>query len=890
MNIHDLMETVEWSQPIQLNTKRGVRLLKKAPIEQAFWKVYGEDKELFKKQMGDAGIQLGKFRDEWQLTWWSTDDLKFKQIIGNDTQAEAVQELELIPLLHPEGLLEYQLTSVQMGVASMNKYNRALLGHSTGVGKTFCALGIARELGKRVAVICPKPITTDWHRAAKMMGVEVFEICGWEWTKTGKSQMGRWTDEKKKEFRFMLPADVMLIMDECHRCFPYSTMVETDKGRMRIGDIVEKRIDAKILSCNLSSNEREYKPITNRFKFDSGKLVLVKHERGEFICTDDHKLWCEDRKEFIEAIGSKGIKLQVLRKRNNSLLGKEVLFSKMLPKKQEIKISIHNQMRLLQGGYVNNRCKKKPQILRSEVCGISETSKSRISQEILGDILFAGMQERKIGKNDSAYARSKFKVETSSCEANEREQSHVKFTNTGKGYGKIERKDISFEGWKWEDNYSTRNTCKSIGVGDGNSNSYLECSIFKSSKMLQGGYWKQGFEDCNRSGWRISQNQKMEIFGQEKNRDIEFSRVVSVEVLEQGDKRRLKSLCGKGESVYCLEVEGNHNFYADGVLVSNCKGEGTQNAFLLRDSVVQNIPAIALSATIADDPTKLWALGQFLGLHQGGKDYFRFLSQNGCRKTRFGMQFTGGHSVLKKLHSRIYPERGNRLRHSDLGDAFPETLIKAKAFDMDNAKKIAGEYDDLCNRIEELRGLENFSANVLAEQTRARQRIELHKAPAVCAMVRDMIEEGNSVFVAVNYTETRKFILDELKTTCSIHGGQDEMERRGNIDAFQRDDSRVIVGIIQACREGLNLHDLNGNHPRVALIMPSPSVFDLKQVLGRVHRSGGKSKSLQYIVYAAGVGIEESICEKLDTKLKRLDVLADGEVDPTISLAPKEVA
>jgi hypothetical protein len=308
----------------------------------------------------------------------------------------------------------------------------------------------------------------------------------------------------------------------------------------------------------------------------------------------------------------------------------------------------------------------------------------------------------------------------------------------------------------------------------------------------------------------------------------------------------------------------------------------------VRDSVVQNIPAIALSATIADDPTKLWALGQFLGLHQGGKDYFRFLSQNGCRKTRFGMQFTGGHSVLKKLHSRIYPERGNRLRHSDLGDAFPETMIKARAFDMDNARKIAGEYDDLCNRIEELRGLENFSANVLAEQTRARQRIELHKAPAVCAMVRDMIEEGNSVFVAVNYSETRKFILDELKTSCSIHGGQDELERRGNIDSFQRDDSRVIVGIIQACREGLNLQDLNGNHPRVALIMPTPSPFDLKQVLGRVHRAGGKSKSIQYIIYAAGVGIEESICEKLDGKLKNMDLLADGEIDATISLAPKE--
>jgi superfamily II DNA or RNA helicase len=535
MNIHDLMATVEWSHPIQLNTKRGPRLLKKAPITQAFWKVYGEDKELFKKQMADAGINLGKFREEWQLTHWSTEDLKFKQIIGNDNVEEAVAELDLIPLLHPEGLFEYQQTSVQMGVASMNKYNRVLLGHSTGVGKTFCALGIARELGKRIAVVAPLAILTDWRRAAKMMGVETFEVTNWEWLKTGKSKIGRWTDDKKKEFRYYLPDDVILIWDEVHR----------------------------------------------------GKSA--------------------------------------------------------------------------------------------------------------------------------------------------------------------------------------------------------------------------------------------------------------------------------GES---------------------------QNAFLVRDSVVQNIPAIALSATIADDPTKLWAIGQFLGLHQGGKDYHRFLSQNGCRKTRFGMQFTGGHSVLKKLHSRIYPEKGNRLRHSDLGDAFPETLIKARAFDMDNARKIAGEYDDLCNRIEELRMQENFSANVLAEQTRARQRIEMLKAPAVAAMARDLIEEGNSVFIAVNYTETREWLMEELKTDCAIYGGQNEIERRGKIDSFQNDKSRVIIGIIQACREGLNLHDLNGNHSRVALIMPTPSPFDLKQVLGRVHRAGGKSKSIQFIVYAAGVGIEESICSKLDGKLKQMDLLADGEIDATISLAP----
>ena len=536
--LSDLVGTLEWSHPLQVNTRNGPRMIRKAPIEDSFWSIYREDRDRFKELLGKSGMSMGKFREEWSLTWWSDEDGKFPVIVA-DTQAEpsaSVPDIVLTPLLYPDTLYQFQQTSVQYGVQSIQKYNRVLLGHSTGVGKTFCALGIARELGKRVAVICPKPITTDWHRAAKIMGVEVYDVAGWEWVKTGKSKVGRWTCDKKEEFRFLLPDDVLLVFDEAHRG----------------------------------------------------------------------------------------------------------------------------------------------------------------------------------------------------------------------------------------------------------------------------------------------------------------------------------------------------------------KGLNTQNAYLVRDSVVQNVQSVALSATIADDPTKLWAMGQYLGLHAGGKDFYRFLSSNGCRKTRFGFQFTGGTSVLKRLHHRIYPERGNRLRHSDLGDEFPETLIKARAFDMDSAKAIASEYDDLQLRIEELRTQENFSANVLAEQTRARQRIELHKAPAICAMARDLIEEGNSVFIAVNYTETRKFIQDELETTCAIYGGQSEMERRGCIDSFQRDKAHVIVGIVQACREGLNLHDLNGNRPRVALIMPTPSCYDLKQVLGRVHRAGGKSKSVQYIVYAAGVHIEEHICEMLDKKLKRMDTLADGEVDPTISLAPSE--
>ena len=542
MNIQALLDTVELSQPMSTSTKRGPRLLRKASVTSEFWDMYRDDKDEYKQAMGQLGLQLSKFRDQWELAWWSREDLSFPTISSSPEKVEPEVKYDLPPLLYPEKLFEYQLTSVQYAMRSMSKYNRALLGHGTGMGKTAIALAVARERGRRVAVICPKPITTDWHRLAKYLGVETYEVCGWEWVKTGKSKIGRWTDDKKKQFQFMLPPDTDLVFDEVHRA----------------------------------------------------------------------------------------------------------------------------------------------------------------------------------------------------------------------------------------------------------------------------------------------------------------------------------------------KAQGN-----------------TQNAFILRDAVVQNVPTIALSATIADDPTKMWALGQFLGLHQGGKDYFRFLNGNGCVNTQFGMQFRGGNKILKNIHGRIFPDRGNRLKPSDVGSAFPETLIQARAFDMDTARDIAKEYDDLLIRVEEIKMQENAASSmgaVLAEMTRARQKIELFKAPAVCAMVKDLIEEGNSVFLAVNFTETLKFMETELKTTCTIRGGQNDITRRGNIDSFQNDKSRVIIGIIQACREGLNLQDLNGNFPRVALIMPTYSVFDLKQVLGRVHRAGGKSKSIQYLIYAAGVDIEESVCSSLDAKLKRMDTLMDGEVDGTISVAPKQLA
>jgi hypothetical protein len=52
------------------------------------------------------------------------------------------------------------------------------------------------------------------------MGVETFEVCGWEWVKTGKSKIGRWTCAKKNQFQFFLPEDVILFLTRCIEAKP----------------------------------------------------------------------------------------------------------------------------------------------------------------------------------------------------------------------------------------------------------------------------------------------------------------------------------------------------------------------------------------------------------------------------------------------------------------------------------------------------------------------------------------------------------------------------------------------------------------------------------------------------------------------------------------------
>jgi len=327
--------------------------------------------------------------------------------------------------------------------------------------------------------------------------------------------------------------------------------------------------------------------------------------------------------------------------------------------------------------------------------------------------------------------------------------------------------------------------------------------------------------------------------------------------------------------------------------VHRCAGRGTLNAEMLAATRRYGIPVIGLSATAAESPLKLNALGFVLRLHEGGDSFWRFCRTNGCVKnywggvefpkgrarpgTRRAYQIARAQECLRGLHHRIFssngsPARGTRVRIAELGDAFPATLVTAAAYDFGDG--VAAVYEDLFRQQAE-RGP---AANGLVEALRARQDTELVKAAGLAEMARDAIEEGQSVVIFVNFRATLAALRKLLPDLPAIEGDTPMDERRRILKAFGADEIRVVAANLATAGEGLDgLQDLRGEYPRLTLISPGFNAVQLKQALGRVHRANARSKSVQRIVFAAGT-VEERACAAVQAKLANIALLNDGDL------------
>lgn len=316
--------------------------------------------------------------------------------------------------------------------------------------------------------------------------------------------------------------------------------------------------------------------------------------------------------------------------------------------------------------------------------------------------------------------------------------------------------------------------------------------------------------------------------------------------------------------------------------VHKCKGPYTQNAQLLVSLVTQGYSIHAMSATAAEDPTEMRPIGFALGLHNlnkqedGLKSWFGWMMQYGCMQNQWGAWELRKRGKLSDLNKDMYGKNVKRLTVDDFPDSFKMNRVFVEPVSFTSASQIAKAYEKL-NITPEI--LDDYLINgsvgdsewVLVNLLRARQLAEALKAKDMADMAKEYIEQGNSVVLFVNFSETVD-VLCGLIGCPAIVGGQSAKERQQIIDDFQNEKQFCVVVNIAAGGTGISLHDINGHRQRISLISPTFNVKDHLQALGRIHRNGAKSDAIQKILVADG-SIEEHVMKLIEKKTSNINML-----------------
>jgi superfamily II DNA or RNA helicase len=306
----------------------------------------------------------------------------------------------------------------------------------------------------------------------------------------------------------------------------------------------------------------------------------------------------------------------------------------------------------------------------------------------------------------------------------------------------------------------------------------------------------------------------------------------------------------------------------------------TKNAKMCVQAIKEGYPMLFCSATNATNPLEMRAVGTALKMFKGGnKGYYEWARAHGVYDGTWGLEFNNDPGVLKKLNKDIFEKRGVRLRRDTIPN-FPDSEIIPEVYNMDDedAKRINQIHEEMEKELKKLENIKKGDGkSELVIQLRARQQIELIKVPLFVEMVEDAVEQGFSVAVFINFTETLNALASRLNTKCIFDGKTPDKVRDQNVDNFQDDKERIILVNVQSGGAGLNLHDLNGKFPRMSLISPTYSPIFMRQALGRIWRDDAKTKSIQKIVCVANT-VEENVCRNVQLKLNNLDMLNDGDL------------
>ncbi len=349
-----------------------------------------------------------------------------------------------------------------------------------------------------------------------------------------------------------------IVVDEC---FPYDTAVLTERGPIKIGDIVERRLAVRVWSYNHAEGRGEWKAVKRWLpRGRATELVRVVHERGSFVCTPNHPVATANGVYLQAGSLIPGSQLLSLSGELQPLHGAQhVLRGGLQGSSEPSSETAEALCRVRRGGHPSPS-QSHAEVLLSRLCEPSPLPGSGAAGGISeADCTLVGMLEGPAqSSRTKAYADGQPDAGSGSpaSDLGEAEWPHLP------------------RSWRERSHYrAAGDACISARIADGvrDRNCTREGAVSEPPALLQGGFGRPRAQAGDRGGREFASNEAMEVLGSPQDGGFVSSRVVSVTVLECGGAYWPSDLCGESDVLYDLEVEDNHNFVAAGVLVHNCQ-------------------------------------------------------------------------------------------------------------------------------------------------------------------------------------------------------------------------------------------------------------------------------------------------------------------------------
>lgn len=251
MNIEARLEDImDWSEPRPVMTKRGGTLLRTANPTDAFWDLWRR----FKSELRRMGVHPRKIGRSWEVTHFM--DGQLHEISADEAE------------MNTAGLLDWQVEPMKHLVGVLRNRISGIDSSDTGTGKTFVACAVARQLGLKLAVVCPKAVIPSWGEAAKHIGAEVKFILNYEALKSKKgAQFVAWDARGYPVWKIRADEPVLVVFDEAHRCKDPSL----SKNALLLASAVSQKIRHLLVSATLAESPLHLRAAGYSLGLHSGK-------------------------------------------------------------------------------------------------------------------------------------------------------------------------------------------------------------------------------------------------------------------------------------------------------------------------------------------------------------------------------------------------------------------------------------------------------------------------------------------------------------------------------------------------------------------------------------------------------------------------------------------